>query len=111
VKLTDQTGYSCLIYPKDKKIILNPIEVTDEKGVNYIRYFVLFPKANEIYEWTLVKPNILKAGEYSDDPINNTIGALTTWDFSYKTLDDTAFWDEKVLAKDGGTFKYLKKMQ
>jgi len=111
VGLVDRTGYYSLVYPKDKHIILNPIEVIDEKGIYSIRYFVFIPKTNEVYEWTLVKPNILKQGEYTDDPINKTIGALTEWNFSHDTLDDNTFWDEKVLGKDTNGFKYLKRLE
>lgn len=108
--LTNTNGYYCLIYPKDRSIIINPVEITDEHGINSVRYFVLLTKTKEIYEWKLIKPNILKKGEYSDEFINNTIGGLTTWNLSYKTLDDTTFWNEKVLAKDGDNFKYLEKL-
>jgi hypothetical protein len=110
-KITKNDGYYCLIYPKDKQILINPVEVTDENGVNQVRYFVLIPETKGIYEWTLVKPNILKTEEYSDNPINNTIGALTKWNLSYKTLDDDSFWQNNVLAKDGTVYKYLKKLQ
>jgi hypothetical protein len=109
-KLPENSNYICLIYPKDKHVAINPVEITDHEGNKVLRYFVVLPGVNEIYEWTLVTPVILKKGEYSDDPINNTIGALTQWDFSYQTLDDDTFWNEKVLAKKGGKYIYLKKL-
>jgi hypothetical protein len=108
--LNDEAKDFTLIYPKSKEVIINPLKVTDEKGITSIRYFVLIPKINEIYEWTLVKPNIIKKGQYADSPINDTMGSVTKWDYSYKTLDDIAFWNEKVLLKEGDTFKYLKKL-
>jgi hypothetical protein len=109
-KLNEGAKYFTLIYSKNKEAIINPIKVTDEKGVISIRYFVLIPNTNQMYEWTLVKPNILKGGEYADNPVNNTMGSVTKWTYAYKTLDDDAFWKEKVLLKDEGNFKYLKKL-
>ncbi|MES2063168.1 MAG: hypothetical protein V4456_14675 [Bacteroidota bacterium] len=109
-KLNEGTKYFTLIYSKNKEAIINPIKVADEKGVISIRYFVLIPNTNQIYEWTLVKPNILKEGEYADNPVNNTMGSVTQWTYAYKTLDDDAFWKEKVLLKEGDNFKYLKKL-
>jgi hypothetical protein len=110
VKLNDEPKYFTLIYSKSKEAIINPLKVTDEKGITSIRYFVLIPKTNEIYEWTLVKPNIIKKGEYADSPVNDTMGSATQWTYAYKTLDDTTFWNEKVLLIEGNTYKYLKKL-
>ncbi len=111
MKIENTAGYFALIYPKDHQVMISPLEVTDENGIISIRYFILLPQNNEIFEWTLVKPYVLKKGEYSDDPINNTIGAFTKWNFSYPTLDDDKFWSEKVLAKDGDNYKYLVKLK
>jgi len=112
VTVIDKTENLSLIYPKNKQVILNPIKIKDENGNILIRYFIFLPNTNQAFEWTLVKPNILNKNEYADNPINNTIGTLTQWDFSYKTLDDSVFWDQKVLLRDAtGNFKYLKKLQ
>jgi len=100
-----------LIYPKDKYVILNALRVTDEKGIIRIRYFVFIVKTREVFEWTLVTPSIIKKDDYTNDLVIKTIGALTSWDYSYKTLDDNAFWNEKVLAKENGNYKYLVKLQ
>lgn len=100
-----------LIYPKDKHVVLNPISITDENGGISVRYFVLLPKTNEIYEWQLVKPNALKKGDYTDNVITKTLGTLTKWGYSNNTLDDDTFWNKKVLLKDGSSYKYLKKLQ
>lgn len=100
-----------LIFPKDKHVILNPIKITDEKGIMSIRYFIFIPKTNEVYEWIFPERNVLGKDGYTDEPINKAIGALTVWDLSYKTLDDDNFWNEKVMAKDGAGYKYLKKLQ
>ncbi|MEO7213770.1 hypothetical protein [Mucilaginibacter sp.] len=97
-----------LIYPASGDVVLNPFKVVDENGVARIRFFVLIPKDNQLYEWTLPKPYVLKKGEYTDEPITNTIKAFTTWNFADETLEDDAFWKEKILLKDGGSYKYLK---
>jgi hypothetical protein len=100
-----------LIYPKDRHVVINPMSVTDEKGAITIRYFVLLPQTNEIFEWLLVKPTPLNKNDYTDNPITKTINTFTKWDFSYPTLDDSAFWNDKVLLKENGNYKYLKKLQ
>jgi hypothetical protein len=100
-----------LIYPADMHIVINPIKITDENGVTRIRYFVFFPQKNEVYEWTLITPHVLGKNEYTDEPILKTMNALTTWDYSYKTLDDQPFWDEKVLTKEGAGYKYLRRIE
>ncbi|RWY49459.1 hypothetical protein [Mucilaginibacter gilvus] len=97
-----------LIYPASDDVVLNPFKVVDEKGVARIRFFVLIPKYNQLYEWTLPKPYVLKKGEYTDEPITNIIKAFTAWSFADETLEDAAFWKERILLKDGGSYKYLK---
>ena len=96
-----------LIYPKDRHVILTPLEVTDEKSAIAIRFFVTFPATKQIYEWTYFKPHPLDKG-FADNPINEMIGSLTKWTFAYNTLDDADFWSKYVEVKDGNDFKYLK---
>jgi len=100
-----------LIYPKDMSVIINPIKITDSNGVDHIRYFVFLMETHEVFEWNLVMPNLIIKGDYADEPITKTISKFTPWDYSYTTLDDNAFWSEKVLAKDGSKYKYLIKLQ
>jgi len=111
IKLTSNPKDFNLIYPKDKRVVINAISITDEKGTITIRYFVLLPETNEVFEWQLVKPNILHKNDYTDNPISNTINAFTKWDFSCPTLDDDIFWSKRVLLKEDGNYKYLKKLQ
>ena len=100
-----------LIFPKDMHVVINPIKITDENGITRIRYFVFLLQTNEVFEWTLATPYVLHKDEYTDGPISKTISAFTPWDYSHKTLDDDAFWNEKVLAKEGANYKYLNKIQ
>ncbi len=100
-----------VIYSSNKNVILNPIKITDEKGVSKIRYFVFLLQTNDVFEWNLVTPYILKKNEYTDDPIIKAINTFTQWTYTNKTLDDSNFWDECVLAKDVHGFKHLKKIQ
>ena len=39
------------------------------------------------------------------------INTLTDWNFSFKTLEDSKFWEKYVLLKKGDDFKYLEKKQ
>jgi len=100
-----------MIYPKDGRVVLNALRVTDQKGVTRIRYFIFLVKTNEVFEWKLVTPNVVKKDDFTNESVIKTIGALTRWDYSFKTLDDDNFWNEKVLAKEGAGYKYLKKLQ
>jgi hypothetical protein len=109
--LPDTTETFNLIYPKDRHVVINPMKVTDEKRVTSIRYFVLLTNSGEVFEWNLVKPYVLKKGDYTDDTITKTISAFTNWSYSFKTLDDEAFWSEKVLAKEGNNYKFLTKLR
>jgi hypothetical protein len=111
-KITDNTDDITLIYPKDKHVILNAIKVADEKGTYCIRYFVFMPAIGHVYEWTLVKPDAINSGDFSEDHTIKTISAFTKWNFSYRTLDDNTFWNDRVLAKDqDGSYKYLKPLK
>jgi hypothetical protein len=100
-----------LIYPADRHVVLNPLKVTDENGVTRMRFFVLLPATGEIFEWKLVPPIVLKKGEFTDEPVTKAIGRFTTWDYSFVTLDDDLFWNDKVLLKENGHYKYLVKLK
>lgn len=99
-----------LIYPTDKSIVLTPIKVKEKDGEMFIRYFVLIPTKDnyDIYEWNYLDPkkfNNTQLGPSFMDQINT----LTTWNFSYKNLDDKEFWEKYVLLKSGDNYKYLTK--
>jgi hypothetical protein len=100
-----------LIYPKDRHVVLNPIKITDEKGVTSIRYFVFLLSTHEVFEWNFVPRHVMHQGEFANESILKGIGTLTKWDYSFKTLDDDIFWNEKVFAKEGSNYKYLKKIE
>jgi len=108
----DEPEDNNIIYPSDKHVVLNPVRITDERGITRIRYFVLLPATSELFEWTLVPPNLVRTKYYNDnEPIIKTINNFTPWDYSYKTLDDDMFWSQKVLLKENGKYKYLTKLQ
>ncbi|TFF40942.1 hypothetical protein [Mucilaginibacter psychrotolerans] len=111
VALNIKPEYLTLIYSRKKEAIINPVKVTDANGIIKMRYFVLIPGTNEIYEWTYVKADELKTTDDREDPVNKTMGSVTKWNYSYKTLDDDVFWKEKVLLKEGGKYKYLTRIE
>lgn len=101
-----------LIFPKDKSVVLNPVQIKDNKDQRKIRYFVVFPDTKEIYEWTYLNPNILESkNRHYGREIIDQLSTVTEWDFQFDTLDDQDFWNDYVLIKDGGKYKYLKKMK
>lgn len=101
-----------LIFPKDRTVLLNPVQITDKQDKRQIRYFVVFPNTKEIYEWTYLKPKVLegKNWHYGSEIIDQ-LSAVTEWDFGFETLDDQNFWENYILAKDGNEYKYLKRIK
>jgi hypothetical protein len=99
-----------LIYNSDKKAILNPIEIKDEKGVVKVRYFVFLPVSEEIYEWSYFPASISKKGSVNNSIMKN-LATITKWDYSYDTLDDEQFWNNYVLLKENGAYRYLKRLK
>ncbi|MBO6621698.1 MAG: hypothetical protein JJ892_00250 [Balneola sp.] len=101
-----------LIFPKDRLVVLNPVQIEDNKEQRQIRYFVVFPDTKEIYEWTYLKPKILegKNWHYGSEIIEQ-LSTVTDWNFGFETLDDQDFWNNYILKKDGDKYKYLIKIK
>jgi hypothetical protein len=97
-----------LIYPEKKYSIISPVITTNEKGEDSIRFIVIDPKTQSIYEWTYLKPHIIKKGDYAGSALVEILSSITQWNFSYKTLDDDNFWSNYVLLKEDDEYKYLK---
>ena len=102
-----------LIFPKTKEVILNPIQIINSSGEKQIRYFLLFKKNMQIFEWTyfvqhpLDEKKIKKPIWHYGSIIMAQLETLTKWNFSFATLDDKNFWDKYVLAGSGDNYKYL----
>ncbi len=103
-----------LIFPMSKEVILNPIQIVNDKGEKKIRYFLLFKQNGQILEWTYftehpfdektIKDKIWHYGSI----VIAQLQTLTEWNFSFESLDDSKFWSEYVLLKSGDAYKYLK---
>jgi len=67
---------------------------------------------DELYEWTYLpkvtfdKKSDKPKGKYLYEQMNKVI----PWSFVRGFVDDQAFWQEKVLAKEEGAYKYLVKV-
>lgn len=99
-----------LVYPKEKNVILSPINVKERGGDMFIRYFVLIPNNEEyeIYEWNYLDQKKFKNSK-SLPSFMEQINTLVTWNYSYKRLDNPEFWEKYVLIKAGNDYKYLIK--
>ena len=103
-----------LIFPREKNFILNPIQIVNDKGEKAIRYFIFIKQTGNILEWNYFKENPFNENKIKDviyhygSIVMAQINTLTKWDFSFKTLDDTTFWDKYVLLKTGEEYKYLR---
>lgn len=101
-----------LVYPKEKNVILSPINVKERGGDMFIRYFVLIPHNEdyEIYEWNYLDQKKFKNSKLVPSFMEQ-INTLVTWNYSYKRLDNPEFWEKYVLIKAGNDYKYLLKRQ
>ena len=101
-----------LVYPKEKNVILSPINVKKRGSAMFIRYFVLIPHDEdyEIYEWNYLDQKKIKNSKLVPSFMEQ-INTLVTWNYSYKKLDNPEFWEKYVLIKVGNDYKYLVKRQ
>jgi hypothetical protein len=107
------TKYSehSLIYSSDRQVVINPVLITNDKGIHTLHYFVALSNSDDLYEWTYFPTEELKNSGFFGSNVVDRISTITEWNFSYDNLDDKAFWDSYVLRKEGDKFKYLKKVQ
>ena len=91
-------------YAKTRDII----KVKEKDGEMFLRYFVLIPNKDnyDTYEWNYLDPKKFKNTQLGPSFMDQ-IHTLTTWNFSFKNLDDKEFWDKYLLVKSNGEFKYL----
>lgn len=112
VSLNQMSKDYLLIYPNDKSILLTPIKVKEKDGEMFLRYFVLIPKKDnyDIFEWNYLDPKKFKNTQLGPSFMDQ-INTLTTWNFSYKNLDDREFWEKYVLIKSNEEYKYLEELK
>ncbi len=99
-----------LLFSKARKVVINPILATDNKGLKTIHYFVAFDDSKVFYEWIYFPPFQVKDDSFGSTVVEQ-IGSLTDWTFSNDNLNDTEFWDNNVLFKSGNEYKYLKEIK
>lgn len=95
-----------LIYSKNRNLAINPVLVTDKKGVKKLHYFVAFKDSPKLYEWNYFEPSVIKGNLFGSEVVNQ-IGSLTEWNFSVDNLNDIEFWNQYVFKKQGNNYKYL----
>lgn len=111
-KWADYYSDRAFIYSGARDVVINPVLVTDDKGVKTIHYFLAFTNANEIFEWTYfpVQETRLSRSVFGTIVVDQ-LESITEWDYSYNTLDDEEFWRKYVVLKEGDKFKYLRKVE
>jgi hypothetical protein len=92
-------------------VAINPVLITNDAEVKTLHYYVIFSNSNEVYEWTYFQPKEIANGNHFGEAVVAQINTLTEWNFSYDNLDDENFWQKYVLLKEGGKFKFLKKIK
>lgn len=100
-----------LIYPESRALVLNPISITGNSGRTHLRYFVIFPQNGSIFEWIYFTPLELESeNTYFSSELIEQLQELTDWNFGFKTLEDTTFWNTYVSGEDSSGYKHLKTM-
>jgi hypothetical protein len=115
LKKKDPNQYSkisehSLIYSKTRKVAVNPVLITDNKGIKTIHYFVALDNSKDFYEWIYFTPIQVKDDFFGNEVVEQ-ISSLTDWNFSNDNLNDIIFWNNNVLLKTGNDYKYLKLMK
>lgn len=115
LKRKDPKAYSkytdhSLIYPNDRSVVINPVLLTDDRGIKTIHYFVVLANSNDIFEWTYFPSEEVKGDQSFGGNVVDRMSTITDWTFSHDNLNDKNFWENFVLVKDGDKFKYLKRI-
>ncbi|MFM7023787.1 MAG: hypothetical protein ACKOXB_12520 [Flavobacteriales bacterium] len=89
-----------------------PLTIRERGKKPYLRNFVFIPHDStyQIYEWTYLDPFDFEKDHMEADFLTQ-VNTLTTWNFSIKTVDDSLFWSNCVLKKEGFDFLYLKELK
>jgi len=95
-----------LVFPEDMSIVLSPVLIKFDDRLERIIYLVFYE--GKTFQWTYPQLKEFKgARSFYNSFLINELEPLVDWNFSYDTLDDQSFWDNYVLKKENGTFKYL----
>lgn len=98
-----------LIYPDSRAFVLNPISITDNTGETHLKYFVIFPQNGSVFEWTFFTPIELESvNSFFSSELIEQLQKITDWNFGFKTLEDSTFWNTYVTSMDLGGYRYLK---
>lgn len=98
-----------LIYASNRELVLNPVAIIDTSGASKLRYFAVIPGEGTVYEWTYFTPKVISdPSHYYNTELRSQLDEITEWNFSFNTLEDTAFWQTYVLSRDDDGYKYLK---
>lgn len=98
-------------YDLDKFII--PIYYEDRAHKEYLKFYVWFKdEPKELYEWTKIKDEVYynKSGSKLK-VINQRLKKITPHNFLVDGINDPEFWDEMVIKKKNGNYKYLEKLE
>lgn len=94
------------VFPPDMNIVLTPILIKFNDGIERI-VFLIFYKG-ETFQWTYPKLKEFRgARRFYRSFLLDEIEGLVDWNFSYDTLDDQNFWDNYVVKKENGIYKYM----
>jgi hypothetical protein len=96
-------GYE-LIFSSGMNAFICPVYYRTKSVSQKLKFFVFLPdNPGEIYLWT--EPGTVEVESWQGGRhVIETMMEYTRWDYGYRTLDDTDFWENHILKKENGNF-------
>ncbi|MFT5820159.1 MAG: hypothetical protein ACI8ZM_001393 [Crocinitomix sp.] len=96
------------IYSRKKDAVLQPMLTESKSDDRTFQFFVLTPKTGKIYNWTYFPTeDFHKQSRHYGALTVERISSITPWNFTCDFLEYAPFWEEFILKKENGTYKYL----
>jgi hypothetical protein len=104
-----------LIFPASRTFMLIPALIADEHGKHRLSYFFWHAGDRKMYQWTYFTSDTYDFSFHYSTNVIDDLSTICHWnDTAYLnsscTLDDESFWDNYVLLKEGGIYRYLVDM-
>jgi hypothetical protein len=104
-----------LLFPENKEYVLMVSMTKNSKSEYSLAYFFYDQSCKEFYKWSYPEPRIALFSYHHSQDIIDDIKEISNWNDcrflnSSRTLDDLSFWNNYVLKKENGEYKYLEKI-
>ncbi len=99
-----------MIAPNDRSIFINAVVLQGADTNRILRFFAYLPANHTTYEWTYFPATTLSNRWYPSQ-IVDLLEPIGGWNYAYTSFDNPDFWENYVLKKEKGQYKYLKKIE